>query len=93
MKLNNQPFAQQEATRLLIGNIPYSIERDEFFRTLAQHGKIRGGFLSRATSSGRNNAGWGIVTVDSTGASTILTQTILIGGRVVRIKRARPQAG
>lgn len=93
MKLNDQAFAQQQATRLLIGNVPYSIERDEFFRSLAQHGKIHGGFLSRATSPDRKNAGWGIVTVDSTTARAILTQTILIGSRVVRIKQARPQAG
>ena len=92
MKLNEQVFARQEATRLLIGNIPYAIERDEFFRTLAQHGKIHGGFLSRATSPDRNNAGWAIVTVDATTAHTILTQTVLIGGQVVRIKRARPHA-
>ena len=93
MRRNEQAFAEQEATRLLVGNIPYAIERDEFFRILAQHGKIQGGFLSRATEPGKNNAGWGIIAVDPTNADTLLTQTILIGGRVVRIKRARPQAG
>jgi len=89
MKLNNQLRAPEQATRLLIGNIPYSLERDEFFSSITRHGKIHGGFLSRATSPDRKNAGWGIITVDATTARVMLAHTILIGGRVARITQAR----
>jgi RNA recognition motif-containing protein len=91
MTPTKQPFAESEATRLLVGNVPYAVEQDEFLRAFAQHGHVEGGFLSRATAPGRKNAGWGIVSLDEATARDVLAQTILIGGRVARIKRARPR--
>jgi RNA recognition motif-containing protein len=91
MILNKQTFAEKEGTRLLVGNLPFSLEQDEFMRAFARYGHVQGGFLSRPTMAGRNNAGWGIVEVDEVAARDLLAQTVLIGGRVARIKRARPK--
>jgi RNA recognition motif-containing protein len=91
MILNKQAFAEKEGTRLLVGNLPYSLDQEEFLRAFAQHGRLQGGFLARATAPGRNNAGWGIVSCDEATARDVLARTVLIGDRVARIKRARPR--
>jgi hypothetical protein len=91
MTLNKQAFAEKEGTRLLVGNLPYSLEQDAFMRAFAAHGPVQSAFLSRATAPGRSNAGWGIVSFDESTASKMLTETVLIGDRVARIKRARPK--
>jgi hypothetical protein len=88
----NKHTAEKRGTRLLVGNLPYSLEQDEFLAAFARHGQVQGGFLSRATAPGRNNNGWGIVSFDEATAADVLAQTVLIGGRVARIKRARPMA-
>ena len=92
MTLNKQAFAEKEGTRLLVGNLPYSLEQDAFMRAFAAHGPVQSAFLSRPTAPNRNNAGWGIVSFDEETARDVLTQTVLIGGRVARIKRARLKA-
>ncbi len=77
-------------TRLLIGNLPYSVDKSEFMHAFANHADLQDGFLSRPKMDGKNNDGWGIITVDEPTASRLLGATITIGGRVARIKRARP---
>ncbi len=80
-------------TRLMIGNLPYSVEKPEFIQAFADHADLQERFLSRPKKDdGKKNDGWGIITVDEPTASRLLGATILIRGRVARIKRARPSA-
>lgn|GEM_PF-5883135 len=90
MTHNKQAFAQKEGTRLWVGNLPYSLGQDAFVAAFAVHGTVQSAFLSRPTAPNKNNAGWGIVSFDESTASKMLTETVLIGNRVARIKRARP---
>lgn len=83
MILNKQAF-EQEGTRLLVGNVPYSVRQDEFMQAFAAHGTVQSGFLSRTTLPNRNNAGWGIVSLDEETARNVLVHTVVIAGRVAK---------
>lgn len=92
MKLNKQAFPRQEATRLLIGNIPYAATPEEFARAFGHETRILSTFLSRPQRSDKKNAGWGIIEVDDEATAVrLLAATITIKNRVARIQRARPK--
>ncbi len=90
IKTETYNVRMNSGTRLMIGNLPYSVEKSEFIEAFASDAKLEDGFLSRPKTAGKNNDGWGIITVDEPTASRLLGATIMIGGRVARIKRARP---
>jgi hypothetical protein len=91
MILNKQAFPRQEATRLLIGNIPYGTTPEEFARAFGHETRIQSAFLSRPKVPDKKNAGWGIIEVDEATAERLLTATVMINNRVARIQRARPK--
>lgn len=84
--------AHDTVARLMVGNLPYALTSTEFAEALAQHGQLQDAFLARSKTDELKNAGWGIVSVDEPTARRILDATVLVRGRVARIKRARPKA-
>ncbi len=79
-------------TRLMVGNLPYDVAKADFAAALTPHCAVNDIYLSPPRSVDKNNGGWGIIAVDETAARHILGQTVLVGGRVARITRARQLA-
>ncbi len=92
IKTEKQSALAKAATRLMIGNLPYALEKSDFAASFTAHADLHDVYLSGPKEAGRNNAGWGIIAVYETAARHLLGQTILIGGRVARISRARQKA-
>ncbi len=92
IKTEKQSTSVKAATRLMVGNLPYALEKSDFAASFTTHADLHDVYLSGPKEAGRNNAGWGIIAVDEAAARHILGQTILIGGRVARVTRARQKA-
>jgi hypothetical protein len=91
IKNEKQTAAAKAGTRLMVGSLPYAMEKSEFAASFTPY-DLYDLYLSGPKEPGRNNAGWGIIAVDETAARHILGQTVLVGGRVARITRARQLA-
>lgn len=81
----------REATRLMVGNLPYGVGREEFAQVFAQIAKLEDVYLSQPKAADRKNGGWGIIALAEATARDVLDRTILVRDRVVRVKRARPK--
>jgi hypothetical protein len=88
-RTEKQSAAAKAATRLMIGNLPYSTTRSDFTAAFEPHADLLDVYLSPPKAPSRNNGGWGIIAVDEQSARHILDQTLRVGDRVARITRAR----
>ena len=91
IKTEKQDASAKGGTRLLIGNLPYSMDKSEFMAAFTRHADLTDVYLSSPKAPSRSNAGWGIIAVDEAAAQDILGLTVMVGNRVARITRARVQ--
>ena len=81
-----------EATRLLVGTLPYSAGSDDIAEAFGAIASVHDVYLSQPKSANQQNGGWAIIAVDKAAADDMLNRTILVGSRVARVKRARPNS-
>lgn len=82
--------ATEATTRICVGNLPWSTTADDLDRLFSCHGQVT--TASVATSRGRSK-GYGFVEMPATVAAGVMDTMsgTALSGRVLKIRRARPQ--
>jgi hypothetical protein len=86
-KTNDSPIR----VKLYVAKIPRTADKKQFVEPFAKHGQILDAFLSKPSSDGEKNGGWGILVVNRDVATILLRETILIGDDIVEVRAYVPQ--